>query len=205
MKKHYIVTSNKTIQLPVPPSSYEITTGNNVSTVNLLNFGEMINGSVPNLKTWSIEKYFPHTNYLPTYISDIELLDPWDYVDLFEDLKNNATEAAYMISETSIYIPCIITDFVYGEDDGTGDVNYTLTFKENKSTNLTSKDGTKLNSGYVPENNSGNYFWTVHEGDTILTICKKAYNGDTKRFKELLKKNNLKNPSQVKVGMVLQL
>lgn len=205
MKKHYIVTSDKTIQLPIPPSNYEITTSNNVATVNLLNFGEIINGSTPNLKTWSIQKYFPHTNYLPNYIDDNELLDPWDYVDLFENLRDNATEVGYMISETNIYIPCIITDFVYGESDGTGDVDYTLSFKENKSTNLTSKDGVKLNNGYVPQNNNGNYSWTVRENDTVLTICKKAYSGDTKKFKELLKKNDLKNPNQIKVGMVLKL
>lgn len=201
-KKHYIIAPSKTIQLPVPPSSYTIVSGQNVSTINLIGFGEMINGSTPKLKTWSISKYFPHQNY--GFISDSELMDPWDYVDFFEDLKANGTEIGYMISDTNIYIPCIIEDFQYGESDGSGDVNYTLSFRENKSTNLTSKDGVKLNSGYVPENNSGNYYWIVKEEDTVLKICKKAY-GDSSKFKELLKKNNLKNPSQVKVGTVLQL
>ncbi len=204
MKKHYIIVNGTKYQLPVPPSSYEIETSNNVSTVNLIGFGEIINGSNPNLKTWSIEKYFPYTNYLPTYISDDEILTPWEYVDLFEPLKDNATPIEYMITDTSIYLPCIITDFKYGEDDGTGDVNYTLTFKENKSIELVSKDGVVGTKGFVSNQYEGRQWWTVKAGDTALTIAKKAY-GDSSKYIDLLKKNKLKNPSQLKIGMMLAL
>lgn len=204
MKKHYIIVKGKKYQLPVPPTSYEISGSNNVGTVNLIGFGEIINGSNPNLKTWSIQKYFPKTNYLPTYINESDFMDPWDYVDLFENLKENSTPIEYMVTDTSIYLPCIITDFKYGEDDGSGDVNYTLDFKQNKSIELTLKDGVVEAKGYVPDNNNGNYYWTVHEGDTALTIAKRAY-GDSKKYKDLLKKNNLKNPSQIKVGVILKL
>lgn len=204
MKKHYIIVKGTKYQLPVPPTSYEISGSNNVGTVNLIGFGEIINGSNPNLKTWSIQKYFPKTNYLPTYINESDFMDPWDYVDLFENLRENATSVEYMVTDTSIYLPCIITDFKYGEDDGSGDVNYTLDFKQNKSIELTLKDGVVEAKGYVPDNNNGNYYWTVHEGDTALIIAKKAY-GDSKKYKDLLKKNNLKNPSQIKVGTTLKL
>jgi len=204
MKKHYIIVEGTKYQLPVPPQNYEIETSNNVSTVNLIGFGEIINGSNPNLKTWSIQRYFPNTNYLPTYISNDEILSPWEYVDLFEPLRVNATPIEYMITDTSIYLPCIITDFKYGEDDGTGDVNYTLTFKENKSVELYNYNNVMEAKGCVNPNDGYHHLWQVKKGETALTIAKKAY-GDSEKYKDILKKNNLKNPSQLKVGMWLNL
>lgn len=204
MKKHYIIFDGTKYQLPVPPSTYEINGTNNISTVNLIGFGEIINGSNPNLKTWSIQKYFPHINYLPTYISDEEMLTPWAYVDLFEHLRAKSIPIEYMITGTAIYLPCIITDFKYGEDDGTGDVNYVLTFRENKSIELTYNNGEIGAKGYVNTNDGYNHFWQIKKGETILSIAKKAY-GDSSKWKYILIKNKLQNPSQLTVGRWIKL
>lgn len=198
LEKHYIITENKQYQLPVPPDSWEITSGQNIGTVNLLNFGEIITGTTPTLRTWSISKYFPHDNY--GFISDGEMLKPYEYVELIENLKKNGTQITYMITETNVNIPCIITNFIYSEQDYTGDVYYQIDFKEDKTIGFNNNTV----KGYVPESNSGNYFWTVKEGDTILSICQKAY-GDSSKYSQLLSKNGLKNPSQIKVGVTLQL
>lgn len=201
-EKHYIIDGSNKYQLPVPPSEWQITSSQNVTTTNVLGFGEVINGSLPVLKAWSISGIFPYKNY--HFISSARMLDQWEYIDLFQQFKDEAKELIYTISDTSVYIPCIITNLVYGENDSSGDINYTLDFKENKSFELVDKDGRLDVKGYVPENSIYGYYWTVKDGDSLLSICKKAY-GDSSKFKELLSKNNLKNPSQVKTGMVLKL
>ena len=205
--ERHIITDTKTgkmYQLPVPPSSWELQDQNEVSTVKVLNLGEVINGTKANLKTWSISSVFPYSNY--HFISSAYFLDQWEYYKIFKGFKDDGTDLLYTISDTPIYIPCIITGLNIGENDASGDINYTMSFKENKSVQLVDSNGniTTQASGYVPENNNGEYVWTVREGDTIYTICKKAY-GDSNKWGELLKKNNIKNPSAIKVGKVLQL
>ena len=201
-EKHIITdsTTGKSYQLPVPPSSWEITDTNNVSTTSVLGLGQVINGSEQALRTWTIQSIFPDTNY--GFIPSKRFMNKWDYVELFTNFKNNKTELIYTISDTNIYIPCIISNIKIGEQDSSGDIVYQLDFVENKGVQLADKLGTITTEGYVTD--MYNYFWEVKQGDTVFTICRKAY-GDSSKYKQLLEKNHLKNPSQVKVGMTLWL
>ena len=99
---------------------------------------------------------------------------------------------------------CIITSFKYGESDYSGDINYSLDLKEDKSIELVNNDGKVDAKGYVPENSVYSYYWEVKEGDTALTIAKAAY-GDSSKYKDILTKNKLKNVNKIKVGMILKL
>ena len=62
LQKHILTIDNVQYVLPVPPSSWEIEGSNNVGSTNVINFGEMNNGSQPNLKTTSISSFFPIKN-----------------------------------------------------------------------------------------------------------------------------------------------
>ena len=52
------------------------------------------------------------------------------------------------------------------------------------------------------KNDGYGHGWIVKEGDTVFTIAKWAY-GDSSKYTEILRKNNLKNKNQIKVGMYL--
>ena len=62
LEKHILTIDNIQYVLPVPPGSWEIQGSNNVGSTNVMNFGEMNNGSQPNLKTTSISSFFPLNN-----------------------------------------------------------------------------------------------------------------------------------------------
>ena len=202
LEQHILRVNGFNYMLPVPPSSWEVQGSNNVSSTNVMNFGEVNTGSKPNLRTTSISSVFPLDN--PRFIPDLEFQEPQKYIDAFDEAREKGTIIEYQITDTNIYMNCIITDFTYGEQGYGGDYYYTLNLKEDKSIELVDKDGKVDAKGYVPENSIYTYVWTVHEGDTALKIAKKAY-GDSKKYTELLAKNGLKNVNQIKVGMSLNL
>lgn len=202
LQKHILKISGQQYVLPVPPSEWKVNDSNNVTTANVLNFGEMNTGSKPNLRTTSISSFFSVENI--GFVNGSEFKKPNEYIEAFKKAKDEGIQIEYEITGTSIYMICIVTGFSIGEKDYTGRIFYTLDLKEDKSVDLVNKDGKVDTTGYVPEDNKGNYFWSVKEGDTALTIAKKAY-GDSTKYKELLSKNKLSNPSQLKVGMVVKL
>ena len=202
LEKHILTINGTRYVIPVPPPSWEIQGSNNVSSTNVMNFGEVNAGSQPNLRTTSISSFFPPTNL--GFISSSEFKEPQKYIDAFDEAREKGTMIEYQITDTHIYMNCIITDFSYGEQDYSGDYYYTLNLKEDKSIELVDKDGRVDAKGYVPENSIYGYYWEVKDGDTLLKIAKSAY-GDSTKYKDILTKNNLKNVNQIKTGMVLQL
>ena len=202
LQKHILTIDNVQYVLPVPPSSWEIEGSNNVGSTNVINFGEMNNGSQPNLKTTSISSFFPIKNL--GFIPSSEFKDQYKYIEAFDKAREKGTVIEYQITHTNVYMNCIITSFKYGESDYSGDINYSLDLKEDKSIELVNNDGKVDAKGYVPENSIYSYYWEVKEGDTALTIAKAAY-GDSSKYKDILTKNKLKNVNKIKVGMILKL
>ena len=202
LQKHILTIDNVQYVLPVPPSSWEIEGSNNVGSTNVINFGEMNNGSQPNLKTTSISSFFPIKNL--GFIPSSEFKDQYKYIEAFDKAREKGTVIEYQITHTNVYMNCIITSFKYGESDYSGDINYSLDLKEDKSIELVNNDGKVDAKGYVPENSVYSYYWEVKEGDTALTIAKAAY-GDSSKYKDILTKNKLKNVNKIKVGMILKL
>ena len=202
LQKHILTIDNVQYVLPVPPSSWEIQGSNNVGSTNVMNFGEVNNGSQPNLKTTSISSYFSSSNL--GFISSSEFKEPLKYIEAFDKAREKGTVIEYQITDTLVYMNCIITGFNYGEQDYTGDYYYTLEIKEDKSIELVNNDGKVDAKGYVPENSIYGYYWEVKEGDTLLKIAKTAY-GDSSKYTDIMAKNNIKNVNKIKVGMVLTL
>ena len=202
LQKHILTIDGTQYMLPVPPSSWEIEGSNNVGSTNVINFGEMNNGSQPNLRTTSISSFFPIKNL--GFISSSKFKDRYEYIEAFDEAREKGTVIEYQITDTNVYMNCIITSFKYGEDDYTGDIKYTLDLKEDKSIELVNKDGKVDAKGYVPENSVYGYYWEVKEGDTLLKIAKSAY-GDSSKYTDIMAKNNIKNANKIKVGMVLTL
>ena len=113
LQKHILTIDNVQYVLPVPPSSWEIQGSNNVGSTNVMNFGEMNNGSQPNLKTTSISSFFPIKNL--GFISSSEFKEPLKYIEAFDKAREKGTVIEYQITDTNVYMNCIITSFNYGE------------------------------------------------------------------------------------------
>ena len=198
-EKHILRINNENYVLPVP-MPWEVVDGQKISTVDLMNFGEVENGSRPAPRTISLSQFFP--SYNMGFISNAEFRDKWEYVKAFKNAKDNSIKVLYSITETPISMYCKITGFTYGREDGTGNIKYTLDLKEYKDTMDYEVKDNVLGQAHINVNDGYPHFWNVKEGDTVFTIAKWAY-GDSSKYTEILKKNNLKNKNQIKVGMNL--
>lgn len=192
--------------LPVTPQSFEINTGNNNTTVQVEKIGEISLLGTPKLTTISISSFFPSQMYY--FCEEKYFYEPYVCVELIKSFMENGP-VKLNITGTDILKQFTIESFVYGENDGTGDVNYTLEFKEYKKASIkvaSSKSSKKTKSITRPREGIKRVIpktYKVKEGDSLYSIANKMY-GDASRYKELVQKNNIKNYRALKVGKVLK-
>ncbi|MGL5245368.1 MAG: terminase [Sarcina sp.] len=122
-----LIPSCGDLKLPIAPTSYEITQGTNNKTVELLNFGEYTLHGMPKAREWTISSFFPAQEYSFCLVKP---MDQWDYIKWIKTAKENNDVCKFIITSTDINYWCTIEDFSYGEQDGSGDIYYTIKFRE---------------------------------------------------------------------------
>lgn len=120
--------NGRRLRIPVLPSEYKVTSVQNNTTVNVIGLGEVVLKGKRGLREISFSSFFPH-RYDSSYCEFQNIRSPRSYVDRIEKMKQ-AGAVKLMITGTPINFRCTIESFEWGEDDGTGDISYTLTFKE---------------------------------------------------------------------------
>lgn len=124
--EYWIKCGEDSIQLPIRPSSYEITQENSHQTVNVQTRGDVTILGKKGLKTFAFESFFPAHNYpFADYPKD---RNPWSYVTKILSWQDK--DLRLIITGTKINKPVIIQSFVFSEEDGTGDIKYSLSLKE---------------------------------------------------------------------------
>lgn len=193
---HRFYIDNELVVLPVSPSEWSINYTANVTTANILGKGEMNTGSSPNLATSSISSFFPYDNL--GFIEDSDFKDRWEYVKIFKDALKSGKRIEYEITDTDVYLPCIVTAFEYKEQDTTGDVFYQLDIKEDIDSDLVKYDGTSNSSkGWINTVTTPTAYATVKENDSIQKLALRVY-GDSDKASTIMKLNGWKNRSQIK-------
>ena len=200
----WIKTENEAIQLPVPPSDFEKAIGIDNSTTNIIGFGEVNILGKKKLSTIPIKTFWPNQQY--DFCDCNVTLKPYEFVNKIEEIIDSLKPIQVIITGTPINMLCSIDNFTYGENDGSGDVYFTLDLKEYKNITIkeTTSNETNKNTDLKARNSKStpaNY--KVIKGDSLYIISKKVY-GTGERWKELQSKNNIKNPNNLTVGQVLK-
>ena len=121
------ITGSRRVKIPVLPPSYEITSQENDTVVNVIGVGDVVLRGKRGLTEVTFSSFFPR-RYDAGYCRTSSLKSPREYVDLIEGMKRSGP--------VKLTISGILTgryriiDFPHGEDNGTGDIAYTLTFRE---------------------------------------------------------------------------
>lgn len=122
---------SKKIRIPVLPPEYKVTSAQHNTTVNVIGLGEITLKGKRGLQEISFSSFFPK-QYDSSYCDFSNIKSPKAYVDIIEKMKRAGT-VKLIITGTPINFRCTIESFEWGEEDGTGDIVYTLTFKEYRS------------------------------------------------------------------------
>lgn len=187
------------IQLPVNPSSYNITGSQRNTVVNVVQFGDINLLGNSGLREISLSSFFPAKQY---NFSKAVLANPIDYVNTIDGWRLSKSIVRVIITGT-LNLPCTIESFTFGEQDGTRDIYYTIALKEYRVPAVTG--GVVISSRVVQSasTNSGKTY-TVKAGDCLWNIAKQFY-GNGAEYTKIYNANTdkIKNPDKIYVGQVL--
>lgn len=159
------------------PTSFEIQgqQGNTIVTVHSV--GEINLLGNANLKTVELSSFFPSQEYSFCQYTGFNL-DPYVYVRKIEKWKKKKYTPRLIITETNINMPVSIENFYYGENDGSGDVYFTLSLKEYKELSYTKRAVKKAKT----------IKYTIKKGDTLKKIAKEK-TGKSSNWKKIYTQN----------------
>lgn len=178
----------KKLRIPVLPSEYTVQSSQSNQSVDINALGEVDLGGKRALQSISFSSFFPK-RYDPEYCSYRNIKSPSSCVKLVEKIKRAGT-LRLLITGTPIRLRCRIESFEWSENDGTGDINYTLTFKEHRGVSVGTSTVVTMSSLETggnavavedktleesprtePETASGTTY-TVKAGDSLSTIAR---------------------------------
>ena len=205
-------TKDKAIRLPVIPAEFERVIGADYETNNIIGLGDVATFNSNGLAQLSLSSFFPNKDYSFNEYSNVP--KPYDMVSHFKDWKNKGTVVRVILTGTDINQEMYITNFAYGEKDGTGDVYYTMELLEcrpitipvinetSTNTQNTSRP-TDNNNNNSNKNNTNNTQKThkVVKGDSLWAIAQKHY-GKGSDYPKIKEANKSKYPSLAKSNVI---
>ena len=210
----WIKTKDTAIRLPVMPSEFERVIGADYETNNIIGLGDVATFNSNGLAQLSLSSFFPNKEYSFNEYSNVP--KPYDMVSHFKDWKNKGTVVRVILTGTDINQQMYITNFSYGEKDGTGDVYYSMDLLEyrpisipvinetssNNNTQNTSRP-TDNNNNNSNKNNTNNTQKThkVVKGDSLWTIAQKHY-GKGSLYPKIKEANKSKYSSLAKNNII---
>ncbi len=182
----------KKFRFAVMPPEYELTSESNHTQVNIHAFGEINLIGKRKLKTVSFSSFFPKK--VESYCDYNTFPSPKASVKKIEKMKNKGVMRLIMTG-TPINMKCTIESFVWGENDGTGDINFTLEFREyrkikakrkKKKEKVTNKLEPAMTDRLSKDVEGGYYL--VKKNDNIRTIAKNL-TGSSANWKAIYEMN----------------
>lgn len=199
------------VRIPVLPAEYTVTSEQANTIVTVCNLGEVNLLGKRKLRSISFSSFFP-CNYDEGYC-DCHSDKPQKMVERIEKMKR-AGKVKLTITGTGINMYVTIESFEWGENDGTGDMNYTLTMKEYRTVSIPSSTLVKESPAApaaaetatreAPVAETATQSYTVKSGDTLSGIARKL-TGSTS-WQAIYEQNKSvigSNPNLIKPGQVL--
>lgn len=199
------------IQLPVLPREFNLQGGASIDSASIVKRGEVDIYNGATLKTATLESFFPK-NYAP-YCSTWSFLDPYTYADIIQKWHDKGSVIRYIVTGTNINIEMRVKSFEYREQDGTGDVYYSIGLLEHKKIYFTKSkiaDAlliTNTNQSQrpaKPTTSTTKRYHTVEPGDSLWSLAKKYY-GKGSDWNKIYNanKDQVKNPDLILDGWKL--
>jgi LysM repeat protein len=211
-------TNEKAVRIPVIPSEFERVIPANYETNTVMGLGDVASFDGNGLAQLSLSSFFPNREYSFNAYSNIE--SPYDMVSYFKDWKNKGTAVRVILTGTDINQEMYITNFSYGEKDGTGDVYYNIDLMEyrpitiptvidnnsNNTQNTNRPTDSNTNNNSSNKNNTGNSTQKTHKvvkGDSLWDIAQKNY-GNGSLYTKIKEVNKSKYPSLDKNNIIYE-
>lgn len=192
-------------QLPVNPPNFALEGNAKINGEGIVRYGDISIYGGRGLRKIEISCFFPNQEYSFNAYKNVP--KPYTCVDNINSWFRRGSPIILTITGTNINNLFTISDFTYGEQDGTGDVYYTISFVEYINTN-TGSSNVGSNAGSSNENkrpnektdsktdaNTGKQkVHKVVKGDNLWDIAQKYY-GKGSEYPKIKNANSSKYPS----------
>lgn len=220
IKEIWFKTSEIDFRLPVVPSEFERLTSVSYSDEKVLGLGDVALYDSKGLAKISFDSFFPNRDY--SFNSYKGVLPPYECVKWLKKWEIEGAIVRVILTGTDINQLMRVTDFNYGEKDGTGDVYYSIDFVEHREVKIPKIGSNSSNGNSNPSNSNSNNnnkrptekpsskqrIHTVGKGDSLWSLAKKYY-GKGSLWKKIADANvktypSLKNnPNYIRDGWKL--
>lgn len=126
----WLKSSTRRFRLPVIPAEYTVTGERGDETVNVNAIGEVDLGGNRKLRSVSWSCFFPY-EYDAGYCQYSGLKSPMASVEIIEEMMH-VGPVKLIITGTPVKFWTRISSFEWSERDGSGDVYYSITFREHR-------------------------------------------------------------------------
>lgn len=197
------------MRIPVLPAEYTVTSEQDNTSVTVCNLGEVTLRGKRKLRQITFSSFFP--KHYDSGYCDVRTKSPITMVKKIEKMKRAGSVKLIITGILSMKVT--IESFEWGENDGTGDITYTLTLKEYRTVSIPASTLTK-DAPAQPAGNDGagrdqpeatsTQSYTVVSGDTLSGIARKL-TGST-NWRTIYEQNKGvigSNPNMIKPGQVL--
>lgn len=207
----YLKNDKHIFRFPILPSTINVQDYAIINDSNITGLGDVAIFGGKGLRTIEISSFFPNPKRKYKFVNYSNYPKQWDCVSKIRSYMNNGEVMRFIVTGTEINFQVRITDFTFSQQDGTGDVYYTINLKEYREIKISSttpvkrKTDNKNRTSSKDKNNNKNKTSTkskqtihiVKKGDTLYDIAKKYY-GKGSSYKKIIEKNKSKYPSLAK-------
>ena len=180
-------------QLPVNPPNIVLEGNAKINGEGIVKYGDISIYGGKGLRKIEISCFFPNQEYSFNAYKNVP--KPYTCVDNVNSWFRRGSPVILTITGTNINNLFIISDFTYGEQDGTGDVYYTISFVEYIDTKAnTSNSNTQRPNENTNTDTSKQKVHKVVKGDNLWDIAQKYY-GKGSDYPKIKNANSSKYPS----------
>lgn len=200
------------LQLPVNPSSIDITNGTLNESITVQGLGETTIIQDPAAKTFEFSSQFP-ARYLPI-CSYRSIPIPWDAIQQIEKWKESGNPIRFIATDTPINYPVTIEGFEYSERGGdVGTYYFDINLKEYrfiKPRQVTIKVveqkpvATVSQTSSRPSNKQVDKVHVVKKGESLWKIAQKEL-GNGSKYPSIASLNGIKAPYTIYPNQKLML
>ena len=188
---------------PVTPANFSVSFGRAVQKIDLYAMGEVHLWGQKTAATVKINALLPSTQRTYAF-SGGYTGNPYGAVKLLQNWQETGKVLRYIVSDTPVNMPVLLSSCSYGEQDGTGDVYITVELKEYRQLSAVRTESASTRD----ESAGGSYLspvsYTIVSGDTLWAVAREFY-GDPTLCWKLAAYNGIKNANIIYPGQVLSL
>ncbi|WJQ07659.1 LysM peptidoglycan-binding domain-containing protein [Geobacillus stearothermophilus] len=199
---------SENLQLPVNPSSFEVSSPYGIEIVEVNNLGEATIPKNRGLQEFRFESFLP-VKYDPAYCVHNRIIPPTDFINIIEKWRDAEKPVRFIVTTANINTLVLIPEFTYwpSPPGSPGEVQFSISLKEYRMPVVKkwTQSSPPSNKQRPPKQKEQPKTYVVRKGDSLWAIAKRVY-GNGSKWKKIYEANKKaigKNPNLLYPGQKL--